>query len=97
MTRQQALNMLSSHKDSLRRMDVASLALFGSLARDEAGDQSDVDLLVEFNQPVGLFHFFRLQHHLENILGVPKVDLVEKTAVHPGLKDTLLSEAVHVS
>jgi len=43
---------------------VRSLELFGSVARGEAGPNSDVDLLVEFDRPVGLFHFFRVQRRL---------------------------------
>ncbi len=44
--------------------------LFGSVARDEASIGSDVDLLVEFKEPIGLFRFIELQHHLEKLLGL---------------------------
>lgn len=51
------------------RFGVARLALFGSVACDEARQDSDVDLLVEFDRPVGLFRFMELQSHLEDLLG----------------------------
>ena len=97
MRRQQVLERLTAHKMELRRMGVASLALFGSLARDEASEASDVDLLVDFDRAVGLFHFFRLRHRLEDILGVERVDLVQRGAVHPALRDRILQEAVDVT
>jgi len=97
MNRQQVLDTLAAQADELRARGVASLALFGSAARDEAGLRSDIDLLVEFARPVGLFDFFRLQHWLEEILGVEKVDLVEKGALHPALSQRVLAEAIHVA
>lgn len=70
-----------------------SLDLFGSFARGDAGPDSDVDLLVEFDKPVGLFHFFRVQHRLEAILG-RRVDLVMKDAIQRQLRTRILAEAV---
>ena len=52
-----------------RRFGVKSLLLFGSVVRDEATMASDVDLLVEFNRPVGYFGLFALQDYLEKLLG----------------------------
>jgi predicted nucleotidyltransferase len=95
--RQAVLDLLSAHNAELRALGVASLALFGSLARDEADDRSDVDLLVAFDRPVGLFQFFRVQHYLEELLGVAKVDLVQRTALHPALRDRILEEAIDVA
>ena len=95
--RQAVLDLLSAHSAELRALGVASLALFGSLARDESDDKSDVDLLVAFDRPVGLFQFFRVQHYLEELLGVAKVDLVQRTALHPALRDRILEEAIDVA
>jgi len=72
---------------------VRSLDLFGSGARGDSGPRSDVDLLVEFDSPVGLFHFFRLQRRLEAILGRP-VDLVMKDAIKRQLRTRIMAEAV---
>lgn len=95
--RQQILKRLAAHRDDFRRRGVRSLALFGSVARDEANEASDVDLLVEFDRPLGLFEFFRLQHDIEGLLGVHKVDLVMPGALKPALKRKILSEAVNVA
>jgi uncharacterized protein len=56
---------------------------------------SDVDILVEFNRLVGLFEFVRLKMLLEELLN-RKVDLVTPDALHPALRDRILSEAILV-
>ncbi|MBW1818839.1 MAG: nucleotidyltransferase domain-containing protein, partial [Deltaproteobacteria bacterium] len=58
MTKQEIIDLLTSKMEELRRMGVSTLALFGSAARDQATVQSDIDLLIEFDRPVSLFHFF---------------------------------------
>ena len=85
---------LAGHREMLQSMGVKSLALFGSVVRDEATEASDVDLLVEFDQPVGLFEYARLQRKLEEILGAVKVDLVMRRAVFDELKEDIYAEAV---
>ena len=97
MKRDEAITTLRSHREELTRFGVSSLALFGSVARDEAQPASDVDLLVDFAEPVGLFHLFRLQHYLERLLGVERVDLVTRAGLKPRLRDRVLTEAVHVA
>ncbi len=57
------------------------MALLGSYARNEAGPSSDIDILVEFSQPVG-FEFFELAEELEHYLDHP-VDLVSKQGIKP--------------
>jgi uncharacterized protein len=97
MDRQTITATLRTHEAELHRRRVASLALFGSAARGEAGPGSDLDLLVEFDRTVSLFEIFDLQYWLEEVLGVAKVDLVQKTALHPALKANILAEAIHVA
>jgi len=75
---------------------VKYLALFGSVARDEARPDSDVDLLVEFDRPVGLFAFIGLQQYLETLLGC-KVDLGTSGSLKPHLRDNVLQEAIQIS
>ncbi len=95
MTRDTVIRTLSRHEDELRsRFGVKSLALFGSVARDETARCSDVDLLVEFDRPVGLLHVIGTQQHLEKLLGVSHVDLVLRRAVLPELQEDILAEAV---
>jgi hypothetical protein len=65
----------------LARYPIRQLALFGSVARNEAGPKSDVDILVEFSEPIG-FQFFNLANDLENYLHLP-VDLVSRNGIKP--------------
>src|SRR5947209_6659883 len=68
--RDQVLAILKAEQSRLRaEFGVKSLALFGSVARDEAGPDSDVDLLVEFDRPTGYFGLVRLQLFLQEALG----------------------------
>lgn len=97
MTRQEVLDKLEANRNELRRMGVKSLSLFGSLARDEATDRSDVDLLVEFDRPIGLFQFIRVQHYLQEVLGVDRVDLVMLDALHEELRDDILRDAIRAA
>ena len=97
MTRQEVLDKLEANRNELRRMGVKSLSLFGSLARDEATDRSDVDLLVEFDRPIGLFQFIRVQHYLQEVLGVDRVDLVMPDALHEELRDDILRDAIRAA
>jgi len=94
VTRDDILRILRDHRDDLTRLGVKSLALFGSAARDEATRRSDVDLLVEFSRPVGLFEFIDVKDYLERLLGC-RVDLVTRDALKPQLQQTILQEAVH--
>ena len=87
---------MSEARSELADLGVRSLDLFGSVARGEASTDSDVDLLVEFNRPIGLFHFFRVQQRLEEILGA-RVDLVMRDAVKPQLRERILAEAVRAT
>ncbi len=96
MTREEVLSTLRAHQTALHtRFGVARLALFGSVARDEAEQDSDVDLLVEFDRPVGFFRFMELQIHLEDLLGCG-VDLGTPQSLKPRIRDRVLAEAVHV-
>jgi predicted nucleotidyltransferase len=80
----------------LASLGVRSLDLFGSVARGDSGPDSDVDLLVEFAEPIGLFHFFRVQKRLEQVLG-RRVDLVMRDAVKRQLRARVFAEAVRAT
>lgn len=94
--RDEALTILRGHQRELRERGVKTLAVFGSVARDEATAGSDVDLLVEFERPVGLFAFVRLQRFLESLLG-SRVDLVTPDAVRESMREQILAEAVRAA
>jgi uncharacterized protein len=93
MKRAEALAILETHREILKTLGVKTLDLFGSVARDEARPDSDVDLLVEFAIEATLFDLFRVQHYLEDILGC-NVDLGTKSALRQHLREPVLQEAV---
>lgn len=97
MRRQDVLNLLNQHIDRLRRtFHVKSLALFGSVARDETRADSDVDILVEFDKIVGLRGFMDCRFELEEILGC-HVDLVMASALRPSRRPYVESEAIPIA
>lgn len=96
MQRDHALKLLSTHMEEMRqRFNVESLALFGSVARDQAGAQSDLDILVYYAKTPGLFGFLELKEYLENLTSCP-VDLVTVNALKKQLRERILAEAVRV-
>ena len=72
---------------------IKALGLFGSYVRHEQTPQSDLDVLVEFDQPPSLFEFIRLENQLSDLLGV-QVDLVMKEALKPAIGRRILQEYV---
>lgn len=98
MNREQILAILAQHNDIKRRFFVKNLYLFGSVARGEAHENSDIDMLVEYEPGarVGIFQFLRLRRELSNILRC-EVDLATPDALHKELKDNILKEAIHAT
>ena len=96
MKRSEALSLLQAHKAELmERFGVVDLALFGSTARDTAGSESDIDILVAFDAPATSSRYFGLQFYLEDLLGRP-VDLVTDKALRTELRPFVDREAIHV-
>jgi predicted nucleotidyltransferase len=91
--RDEVLRILRDHREEFRAYGVKHLVLFGSVARDEAGPDSDVDILVEFDEPVGLFRLLDLKDHLERLLGA-RVDLGTEDGLQPRTRARVLKEVV---
>ena len=88
--------ILRRHKEILKKKyKVKSIAIFGSYARGEQKETSDIDILVEFYKTPDLIEFVDLKYYLENILGI-KVDLVTKNALHPMIREEVLKDAEYV-
>jgi len=88
-------HIIAQHQKTLEQeYKVKSIALFGSYVRDEQTQSSDVDILVEFSEPVG-FLFIHLADYLEEILGV-KVDLLTPDAIKPNRRKYILDELEYV-
>ncbi|MDA0842320.1 MAG: nucleotidyltransferase family protein [Planctomycetota bacterium] len=97
MTRNEVIKKLEQLSEKLNNeYGVASLSLFGSVARGEAGETSDVDVLVEFNRPTGYFGLVKLQLYLEEVLGC-SVDVCTPGGLKPRMREEVLKEAVRVA
>jgi len=98
MKRDEALRRLRASQERLNAFPIRHLAVFGSVARDEAGEDSDVDILVEFEPEahVGLFEFARLRRVLSEILGC-EVDLATPDALRREMRAQILQEAVYAA
>jgi len=96
MDRQTALPLLATHKPQLaRQFGVSSLALFGSTARGQAHDGSDVDILISFTTAATSKQYFGARFYLEDVLQCP-VDLVTDKALREELRPYVARDAIHV-
>ena len=91
----ETLALLREHKPVLaERFGVSGLALFGSTVRDEAGPDSDIDILVSYDEVTRSSQYFDAWFYLEELLGRP-VDLVMEGAVRAELRPYIQAEAVY--
>lgn len=91
MNRVEVERILKEQKDFLnKKYSVSKIGLFGSYVRNDHSDSSDIDILVEFERPIG-FGFIDLKDYLESILKKP-VDLVTVNALKPYMKQEIMSE-----
>ncbi len=95
-TKDEIVQILSNHKEEIDRLQVKSLALFGSVARGDHHPDSDIDFLVEFSEPTGMIGFLRVRNYLSGILNA-NVDLVTSDALKPKYKDRVLKECVRAA
>ena len=96
MTRQEVLELMRANKPILaERFGVTGLALFGSFARDQTTDESDVDILVRFDAPATSRSYFGVQFYVEDLLA-RQVDLVTDKALRPELRPYVEREALSV-
>ena len=88
--------ILREHKDELAsRYRVREIGVFGSFVRNEHNETSDLDVLVEFSEPVSLFEFMDLEDYLENLIEV-KIDLVSKKGLKPYIGRNILNEVIYI-
>jgi len=92
----QALKLIAEHRKELDRFDVRALYLFGSVARDEAVDGSDVDIEVEFASKPDFDIYSELKFYLEDLLQAP-VDLLTKASIRPELAAYIEKEAIRAA
>jgi uncharacterized protein len=93
MTRDEILRKLEDHREPIRRLGVRRLGIFGSYARGDESQASDMDFLVEFERPT-FDNYFDLKFFLEDLFERP-VDLVTADAIKPRLRSVILEETVY--
>ena len=96
MNRNEAISRLKAHEAELKRLGVDHLYLFGSTARDEAGDESDIDLFFDYPKgKLGLFELMDVKERATSILG-RETDIMTRDSLHPHLRRRIEESAVLV-
>jgi uncharacterized protein len=96
MTKHEALAVLRAHADDIRRRGVKALYLYGSMARDEATERSDIDLFADVDYGrFGFLPFMDLREDLATWLG-RKVDFTTRNGLHQELRDGIAHSAIAV-
>ncbi|MBI5421302.1 MAG: nucleotidyltransferase family protein [Parcubacteria group bacterium] len=96
MNKEDVIKIIENNMPHLKeQFCVKDIGLFGSFARGEHTDTSDIDILVEFESPIGFFDFIRLETFLSNALQ-RRVDLVTKRAIKASIKEETLKETFYV-
>ena len=95
MTREEILAMIAPYQSQLRELGVSELALFGSYARGEATDASDIDFIVDFERK-SFDSYMAIKELLESLFQ-RRVDLVMKSSIKARLRDRILAEAVRAA
>ena len=94
MKRDESISRLQQHEADLKRLGVEHLYMFGSTARDEAGDDSDVDLFFDHEKgKLGLFELMDVKERAASILG-GKTDIMTRNSLHPRLRKRIEEAAV---
>ncbi len=97
MNRDHVLAELRRHRKKIeQRFAIKHLSVFGSAARDELREDSDIDVLVEFEGAATFDGYMELKFYLEELLG-RTVDLVTEDAVKPRMRPLIEQEAIHVA
>jgi predicted nucleotidyltransferase len=93
MNSQEILRKLEANREPIRRFGVKRLGVFGSYAREESTEASDIDFLVEFESAT-FDNYFDLKFFLEDLFGRP-VDLVIADTIKPRIRSAILEEAIY--
>ena len=96
MNRDEAISRLQQHEADLRKLGVEGLYLFGSTARGEAGESSDVDLFFDYQKgKLGLFELMDVKEYAAGILG-RKTDIMTRDSLHKMLRPQIEASAIRV-
>ena len=96
MKRAEAINLLKQHEAEFRQLGVEHLYLFGSTARNESGDGSDIDLFFDHAKgQLGLYELMDVKERAKEILGRP-TDIMTRASLHPALRQRIEETALLV-
>ncbi|AAB99218.1 TPA: nucleotidyltransferase family protein [Methanocaldococcus jannaschii] len=89
--------ILRKHKKILKeKYKVKSIAIFGSYAREEQKETSDIDILIDYYEPISLLKLIELENYLSDLLGI-KVDLITKNSIHnPYVKKSIEEDLIYI-
>ncbi|MDA8325596.1 MAG: nucleotidyltransferase family protein [Nitrospiraceae bacterium] len=89
-------DILNKHRDELRgKYKITEIGIFGSYIRGEQNKESDIDILVEFSEPVSLLDLIGAENYISDLVR-RKVDLVPREDIRPELKRVILDEVVYI-
>lgn len=90
------VTLLARQKEYLKtKYRIREIGVFGSFVRGEQGDKSDIDILIDKDEAIGLLKLSNLQNYLSQLIGIP-VDLVIKRSLHPHVKNNILDDVVYI-
>jgi hypothetical protein len=96
MKREEAIDQLRAHEAALKRLGVERLFMFGSTARGDARDDSDVDLFFDYEKGIfGLFELMDVKDYATNVLG-SKADIMTRDSLHKALRRQIEATAIRV-
>lgn len=97
MTREDVLQVLRDHEAELRERGVIHAALFGSLARREAGPKSDIDIMVEFDPeaPITMWSYVGVIRYVQGLFGRRRTDVVNRLGLNKYIRPAAERDAVH--
>ena len=96
MRREEMANILAEHETELRRkFGVTKMALFDAYTRGAPGQESDVDVMTEYDGDISLFDIFHVQDYIEDVLG-EKVNMTPRNSVTPRPRDLIRGKPVYV-
>ena len=96
MERDQVIKLIAEQQQTLDRLGVERLSIFGSVAREENRAESDIDVLVDFKEKATFDRYMDLKFFLEELLG-RRVDLVTRNALRPSMRPSVEQEAIRVA
>lgn len=88
--------IIQKHKPEIQeKYKVKEIGVFGSFVRHEEKEDSDIDILVSFREPIGLFEFMDLEDYLKKLTQL-NIDLVSRKALKPKIEQRILKEVIYV-